>query len=139
MCFYCFFYYYCFHLKSAHFAINVINFHLQWWPLVFYYCGNVLPMWRQVFAWYARYFCIFFLLPISKRLFGWCVYIQCFFGRPLFLICVLVFGMFSFTKWFCIITALCIVSVLIYKSGGGTIVLHFNATQYFFINLYNFT
>ena len=58
-----------FHLKSVHFAINVIDFHLCWWPPISYCRGGVLPMWRRVSAQCAKQSCIFFSVAYRQRAF----------------------------------------------------------------------
>ena len=49
-----------------------------------------------------------------------------------------VWYMFSSTKWLCTVTALCIMTVLIYKFNGGTAALHSNAMLGVFISPCNF-
>jgi len=56
-----------FHLRSAHLAINVIDFHLCWWPPVSCRRGSVLLVWRQVSSWCSRNPHISFSLSVACR------------------------------------------------------------------------
>jgi len=56
-----------FHLRSAHFAINVVDFHLCWWPLVSCQHNSVLLVRHQISSWCSRNPYISFSLSIACR------------------------------------------------------------------------
>ena len=119
-----------FHSRSAHFAINVIDFHLCWWPPISCQRGGILSVWRWVSSWCSRNPHISFSLSIahSKRA-SWLV---CLCAVPLWgalapCMHFSVWRMFSSTGWPCTVTALCIATVSMYRSSGGTAASHSNA------------
>ena len=47
-CVFAAFFYCCFYLRSAYFAISIVDLYLYWWPPILCYCCGALLVYRQV-------------------------------------------------------------------------------------------
>jgi len=124
------FFQYLFHSRSAHLAMNVVDFHLCWWPPVSCWHGSILLVWRQVSSWCSRNPYILFSLFIAcRQRASWlvCLCIMPLWGTLALCMLFSVWHMFSSTEWPYTVTALCIAIVLIYRSNRGTAALCFSA------------
>jgi len=110
-------------LQFAHFVMHVVDFHLCWWPPIFYCHSGALPMRRRFFAWCCSSSHISCSLSAAhmRRVF-WLISLGTvpFWGALAPHMRFSVWRISFSTKWSCTVAAFCMAVASMYTSNGGT-------------------